>query len=96
MKLMMTVRIPVEAGNRAIADGSMQAAFEALMEKIKPEAAYFTMIDGCRGAIFVHEVEEVYKLLTIHEPLLAALGAMIEEVPVLSWADMQRAMEETR
>lgn len=94
MRLMMTIRIPVESGNRAARDGSMSQAFASLMDKIQPEAAYFTMIDGLRGAIFVYEVDEQYKLLDLHEPLFAAMGALIDEQPVLDWDDMQKAFAE--
>ena len=38
MRMMMTVKIPVEHGNRAIRDGSMQTAFDDLIAKLKPEA----------------------------------------------------------
>ena len=97
MRLMMTIKIPVEHGNKASADGSLQRAFDDLIAKIKPEAMYFAMIDGLRAAIFVYELKdgEEYRLLEIHEPLFAAMGALIEEQPVLSWADMKKATSRT-
>jgi hypothetical protein len=96
MRLMMTIKIPVEHGNRAISDGSMQTAFDNLIEKIQPEAMYFTMLDGLRAAIFFYELKdgEAYRLLEFHEPLFAAMGALIDEQPVLNWADMQKAMKD--
>ncbi len=92
MRLMMTIQIPVEHGNKSIADGSMTKAFESLFEKLKPEVAYFTMTDGLRTAIFVYELGEgeEYRLLEFHEPLFAAMGAMIDERPVLTWDDMAK------
>lgn len=94
MRMMMTIKIPVEHGNRAIQDGSMKAAFDTLMEKLQPEATYFMMLDGMRAAIFVYRLKdgEEYRLLGIHEPLFAAVGALIEVQPVLTWDDMQKAM----
>ena len=94
MRLMMTIKIPVEHGNKAIRDGSMNQAFRNLYEKLKPEAAYFTMLDGHRAAVFVYQLEEEYKLLDLHEPLFAAMGALIDERPVLSWDDIERAFDE--
>lgn len=41
MRMMMKVTVPVEAGNRAIADGTLPKTIEAAMESLKPEAAYF-------------------------------------------------------
>lgn len=94
MRMMMTVKIPVEHGNRAIQDGSMQTAFDDLIAKLQPEAMYFMMLDGMRAAIFVYDLKdgETYKLLGFHEPLFAAVGALIDEQPVLNWDDMQKAM----
>jgi uncharacterized Fe-S cluster-containing protein len=94
MKLMMTIKIPVEHGNQAVKDGSMAKAFENLMDKIKPEAAYFSMLDGYRAAYLVYELDEQYKLLDLHEPMFAAMGALIDERPVLNWDDMGRAFAE--
>ena len=96
MRMMMKIRIPVEHGNQAVQDGSMTRAFEAIQEKLKPEAAYFFMDDGLRTALFVYEIDEQYKLLGIHEPLFAAMGALIDEQPVLNWDDMLRAIDEKR
>ena len=96
MRLMMTIRIPVEHGNKAVQDGSMSKAFESLFEKLNPEATYFTMLDGLRGAIIIYEAEEQYKLLDFHEPMFAAMGALIDEQPVLNWDDMQRAFAELK
>ncbi len=95
MRMMMTIKIPPEHGNLAMKDGSARQAFETLMETVKPEAAYFMMLDGQRAAILVYELDAAYKLLEIHEPLFAAMGALIDECPVLTWDDMTRAMEES-
>ena len=96
MRLMMTIRIPVEHGNKAIQDGSMGKAFERLFEAVKPEATYFSMLDGYRAAYIVYELDEQYKLLDLHEPLFAAMGALIDERPVLNWDDMERAFAELK
>lgn len=95
MRMMMTIRIPVEHGNRAIQDGSMQTAFDTLIAALKPESMYFMMLDGMRAAIFVYQLKdgEEYRLLQLHEPMFAAVGALIEEQPVLNWDDMQKAMK---
>lgn len=96
MRLMMTIRIPVEHGNKAIKDGSMNKAFEQLFEAIKPEASYFMMLNGMRSAILFYELDEQYKLLDIHEPLFAAMGALVDEQPVLNWDDMSKAFAEMK
>ncbi len=98
MRMMLKIKIPPEAGNRAVKDGSMTRAFENLKEKFKPEATYFTMEDGLRCAYFFYEIEENYHLLELHEPLFNAMGALIYDSPVLTWDDMAKgwkALEES-
>jgi hypothetical protein len=96
MRLMMTIKIPVEHGNKAFADGSMQKAFEALMERLKPEAAYFMMLDGQRAAVLFYEARDEFRIFEAHEPMLAAMGALIDETPALSWEDMARGFTDMR
>ena len=48
MRMMLKIKIPAEAGNRAIQDGTMMKAIESLQEKHKPEATYFSMEDDMR------------------------------------------------
>jgi hypothetical protein len=43
--------MPVEAANAAIADRRLGKALSAALERLKPEAAYFTTIDGDRGVV---------------------------------------------
>jgi len=90
MRMMLKVKIPPESGNRAVKDGTMAKAFETLNEKFKPEAAYFSMEDGMRCAYFFYEVEEEYQFLEIHEPLFAAMGALVYDAPALTWQDMAK------
>jgi hypothetical protein len=40
MRMMLKVRIPTEAGNRTIKDGSMPDVIEAVIDRLDPEAAY--------------------------------------------------------
>ncbi len=53
MRLMLRFTIPVERGNEAAKDGTLGAAIQALIERTKPEAAYFTLRDGERGGMIV-------------------------------------------
>ncbi|MEZ5865021.1 MAG: hypothetical protein R3D25_13505 [Geminicoccaceae bacterium] len=58
MRLMMTIKIPVEHGNKAFADGSMQRVLQELIERLKPEACYFMMQGGLRTALLFYEAED--------------------------------------
>ncbi|MDA0330028.1 MAG: hypothetical protein O2958_13610 [Gemmatimonadetes bacterium] len=41
MRMMLRWTVPVDTGNELVQDGSMQSTIETLMNKLKPEAAYF-------------------------------------------------------
>jgi hypothetical protein len=91
--MMLKIKIPPESGNRAVKDGTMAKAFESLNAKIKPEAVYFSMEDGMRCAFFFYDVAEEYQFLEIHEPLFAAMGALVYDAPALTWDDMAKGWQ---
>lgn len=92
MLLMLKFTIPVERGNAAAKDGSIGRAIESLVASTSAEAAYFTMIDGERGGYIFFEETDQARLTRINEPILAALDAAIEIVPVLTLDDLKRGL----
>ena len=48
MLYVMTVRIPIEAGNAALRDPDFGKKMNELLADIKAQAAYFTTVDGQR------------------------------------------------
>jgi hypothetical protein len=51
MRMMLKFTLPVEKGNQAIKDGSLGKTLESIMKELKPEAAYFALMDGKRSGI---------------------------------------------
>jgi hypothetical protein len=51
MRMLMQIKMPLEPFNSAVRDGSAGKKMQKIMEAIKPEAAYFTAQDGCRGGV---------------------------------------------
>jgi hypothetical protein len=47
------------------------------MEELKPEAAYFTDVDGARGGYLLVNMDDASQLPTMTEPLFFGLGATI-------------------
>ena len=92
MRLMLKFTIPVERGNEAIKDGSLAKAFDALLEQVQPEAAYFTLEQGKRGGIIVFNEDDQSQLPKINEPFFAALDATIEIQPVLTIDDLRKGL----
>ncbi len=84
MHLMLRFSIPVQKGNEAASDGTMALALRELVEKVKPEAAYFHLDDGCRAGTIIFNASDHSQMAMINEPLFAKLDAKIDIQPVIS------------
>ena len=91
MRFMITCRVPLEAGNAAVKDGSLPQTIQSVMEDLEPEAAYFAEIEGARGAYFVVHVDDASQLPAIAEPLYLGMGATVRIHPVMTAEDLQKA-----
>ncbi len=89
MRMMLTINIPTEAGNRAIKDGSLPKILEATISKLRPEAAYFLADSGLRSAMIFFDLRNASDIPAIVEPLFLALGAEVELVPVMNADDLK-------
>ena len=94
MRMLLKIQMDVEAGNRAIKDGSFGPMLEQVMEKIKPEAAYFTAIDGRRTGLIFFDLQEPSDIPAISEPFFMTVGASLELLPVMTPEDVQKGLEE--
>jgi hypothetical protein len=93
MRMLMKVSIPVEVGNKAVADGSLPKTMMQFMERMKPEAAYFGPQDGNRTAYFVFDLQDPTAIPSAAEPFFMNLNASIEITPVMNLADMKTGVE---
>lgn len=91
MRFLLKCRVPMEEGNAAVRDGTLGETIQSIMEDIKPEAAYFTDVDGARGGYFIVHMENASELPAIAEPLFLGLGASIEAHVVMTPEDLQNA-----
>jgi hypothetical protein len=83
LRFMIAYRIPVEEGNEVAKAGSLHSTIHSRMEELKPEAAYFSGIEGGRGAYIVVNMDDASQIASIVEPLLLGLGAAIQIHPVM-------------
>ncbi len=94
MRMLLKMQMEVEAGNRAIEDGSFGEMLERVMGEIKPEAAYFTAIDGRRTGLIFFDLKEPSDIPAIAEPFFRTVGASIEFLPVMTPEDVQKGLEQ--
>ncbi len=92
MRMMLRWTVPVEKGNETIKDGSLAATIEALMEELKPEAAYFWPEGGERGGMIVFDMADSAQIPVIAEPLFMHLDVAVEFIPVMNADDLKAAI----
>jgi hypothetical protein len=92
--MLLKASVPVAAGNAAIKDGSLQKAIQETVDRIKPEAAYFTLMDGRRTALFVFDMVDQAKMPPVGEPLFMGFDAELTLTPVMTAEDLQKGLAE--
>jgi hypothetical protein len=93
MRVMLKVSIPVEAGNKALKDGSLAKTMMTFMEKMKPETAYFLPECGKRAAIFFFDLKDPASIPLVVEPFFLSLDASIELTPAMNVEEMKAGVE---
>lgn len=91
MRFLMTVHIPVKAGNSAIAAGTLPATVQSILDDLKPEAVYFTDGAGMRTAYLVVHMQDASQIPAIAEPWFLAFNASVEIHAVMTPEDLAKA-----
>lgn len=94
MRTLLRVTIDVQAGNRAIQEKRMQQLLPQMMERLKPEAAYFLGDDGIRTAYIFFDMKDSSQMVVIGEPLFQQLNARVEFMPVMNADDLMKGLAE--
>ena len=89
MRMMMRAKIPVEAGNAGISEGTMTGALQQVMELMQPEAVYIGPEDGERRVLIFFDLKDVSDIPAITEPFFQKMNASVELMPVMNLEDMQ-------
>jgi hypothetical protein len=92
MRMMVKFSLPIEKGNQAFKDGSLGKTLEAVMAKLKPEAAYFGPIGGKRCGMLFCEISEPSQIVELIEPLFLNLNAEVDMVPVMNAEDLRKGI----
>ncbi|MGE5337396.1 MAG: hypothetical protein ACM3PU_06180 [Gemmatimonadota bacterium] len=93
MRTLVTVTIDNEAGNRAIRDGTMSKIMETFTREHKPEAVYFTALDGKRTGLFVVDIASSSAIPAIAEPFFMQLGAHVDFKPVMNVEELRAGLQ---
>jgi hypothetical protein len=96
MRVMLKVVMNNEVANRAVKEGRLGRTIEATIERIKPEAAYFTTDHGERTGYLVFEMSDSSQLPVIAEPLFSELGARVTVMPVMTPDDLREGLSKVQ
>jgi hypothetical protein len=91
MRMMMIASMPVESFNEAVKDGSTQAKMKKIMDQAKPEAAYFTALNGKRTAVLIVDLADPSKIPSLAEPWFLTFNASVDFYPVMVPQDLAAA-----
>jgi len=92
MRMMLKVQMDTAAGSKAIQEGRMPTIMQSMMEKLKPEAAYFGPDGGHRTAFIIFQMDDPSQLPALSEPFFSELGARVEFFPVMDRDDLERGL----
>jgi hypothetical protein len=80
------------SGRNAVNDGSAGRTMETIMGKLKPEAAYFTALDGLRGGMIFFDMADPSQIPEVVEPFFLNLNAKSELLPVTNGGDLRKGL----
>jgi hypothetical protein len=92
MRTMIRVSIPVEAGNKSVKDGSLPKIMSEILERLRPEAAYFGADHGVRTVFLVVDVKDPSEIPSLAEPFFMGFNAKVEFLPVMNADDLKRGL----
>ena len=91
MRMLMKVTMPHHKFNKLVEEGTAGAKFGKILEAIKPEAVYFTEMNGHRCGILIVDLADVSKIPSLAEPWFLGFDADVEFHPVMSPEDLKKS-----
>lgn len=91
MRFLVKATVPNSTGNARMLDGTFASRLQSALEDIKPEAAYFTAVGGCRTAFLIVDLPDAAHIPAVGEPLFLAMDCELEMHPVMLLEDLMNA-----
>ncbi len=91
MRMLLRVKFPHEPFNSFAKDGSVGAKMKRILDDLKPEAAYFTDIDGHRSGLLIIQMENSAQIPAVAEPWFLTFNADCHIHPVMVPEDLAKA-----
>ena len=71
MRMMLTATIPHEPCNSLIRANKLGPILKRILDELKPEAVYFTELEGTRGVVLIAEVPDPSRIPSLAEPFFS-------------------------
>lgn len=91
MRVILRATLPTEPFNTAVRNGTAGPTLNRIIEDAKPEAVYFTEIDGERTAILVINIERESQIPAYAEPWFLSFNANCRFRIAMSPEDLAQA-----
>ncbi len=91
MKMLLQARLPHEAFNAAVRDGTAGKKLSRILEETKPEVVYFAETQGQRTAILIINLKDATEIPAYAEPWFLTFNADVEFHPAMSPDDLKKA-----
>lgn len=92
MRTMLKFSLDVAVANKTIENGTLPQVMQELMEKIHPEAAYFTTDAGTRTVFLFFDLKDTSDIPFIGEPLFQHFNAKLSFQPVMNAEELQKGL----
>jgi hypothetical protein len=91
MRMLLIAKNPAAKFNAGVRDGSSGKALVRIIGELKPEAVYFTEMQGRRTAVMVIDLKDASEIPKYAEPFFLNFEAEVEFHPVMTPEDLGRA-----
>ncbi|MGW0545900.1 DUF3303 family protein [Streptomyces altiplanensis] len=95
MRVMLRAVMDTKMSTEALKNGTLPQLLEATMDRLKPEAAYFTGTEGKRSCVMVFDMQDSSQLPSVAEPFFE-LGAEVTVQPAMNREDLQKGLAALR
>ncbi|MCJ1677188.1 hypothetical protein MTF65_07505 [Streptomyces sp. APSN-46.1] len=92
MRVMLRAHLDTAATNEGIKTGALPQSIKKLMDKVKPEAAYFGLHEGVRSCWIVFDLQDSAQMPPLMEDLFLQFNAELEVGPVMNAEDLTRGL----
>jgi hypothetical protein len=93
MRMLLKFSMQVEKANHSIKNGNLPKLMQGIMGELKPEAAYFTTMEGMRTGLIFFDLKDTTLMPSIAEPLFMELEAEVKWYPVMNPDDLKAGLE---